>query len=136
MVKFGEDFLITYEDTDSYIIDVNEKFNHRVNATVLKSNQYCKIENFQDENGVTHFGEKKLVRGETSFFLKPGESFDVVRNAYLLSDNDGLILQALAEFEDTCNESGTRIVSFRPDLLFVMLLYVQCIIINNIHSLL
>eukprot|EP00121_Abeoforma_whisleri_P011126 Awhi_evm1s10265 len=55
-------------------------------------------------------GQKKLVRGECSFFLQPGETFASIRHPngqekqiqdiFVLGEQDGLVLQAIDCFED------------------------------------
>uniref|UniRef100_A0A1I8FLM9 PHB domain-containing protein n=1 Tax=Macrostomum lignano TaxID=282301 RepID=A0A1I8FLM9_9PLAT len=49
-------------------------------------------------------GKKKLVHGERSFFMQPGESLERgIMNVYVLSENEGLILRAQEEFKEAAD---------------------------------
>ena len=46
-----------------------------VDVTTLTSRQYCVVLNPVDPNtGKNKLGSKKLIKGENSFFLQPGET--------------------------------------------------------------
>ncbi|TPP61698.1 Major vault protein beta, partial [Fasciola gigantica] len=97
----GDEWLVTPEDVDSYICDVHEDFVRAVEITVLTAHQYCVIENPVDETGKPQFGKKKLVRGEISFFLRPGECLsEGVQDSFVLGHGEGLILSAVEQFVD------------------------------------
>ncbi|CAL8089784.1 unnamed protein product, partial [Calicophoron daubneyi] len=99
--KCGDEWLITAADADSHICSVNEEFVETVYATVLNSHEYCVVNNPVDDNGVPQLGRKKLVRGETAFFLRPEESLNMgVQSSFILGDEDGLIVQADEQFVD------------------------------------
>lgn len=41
-------------------------------------------------------GHRKLIKGEKSFFLKPGEELeDGIQDMYVLGDDEGIVLRAL-----------------------------------------
>jgi major vault protein len=49
-----------------------------------------------DDKGNPQLGRRKLVKGEKSFFLLPGERLEKgIQNIYVLGENEGLILRAL-----------------------------------------
>ena len=49
---------------------------------------------------------QKLVVGEKSFFLKPGEKLENgIQDVYILGEDEGVILKCLETFEDT--QAGT-----------------------------
>ncbi|CAL8071868.1 unnamed protein product [Calicophoron daubneyi] len=99
--KYGDEWLITSDDTDSHICSVNEEIVGTVDITVLTAHQYCVILNPVDEKGLPQLGRKKLVRGEKSFFLKPGESLQSgVEDSYILQNDEGLMLRAEERFVD------------------------------------
>ncbi|KAG5447496.1 Major vault protein [Clonorchis sinensis] len=99
--RFGEEWLITSDDTDSHICGVFEEVVSVVDITVLDAHEFCVIIDPVDENGVPQLGKKKLIRGEKSFFLQPGESLrSGVEDSYVLKHNEGLILRATERFEE------------------------------------
>lgn len=99
--RFGDEWLITSKDTDSHICSVYEEIVSTVDITVLSAHKYCVILNPVDENGVPQLGKKKLIKGEASFFLNPGEQLQCnVQDTYILRHDEGLILRAEAEFVD------------------------------------
>ena len=53
------------------------------------------------EDGKPQLGQKKLVRGEKSFFLLPGERLEKgIQNIFILGEDEGLILKANETFTD------------------------------------
>jgi len=100
--KTGEEWLITMKDAESHICDVHEEVVGIVNVTTLTSRQYCVVLNPVDENGKNQLGKKKQVKGETSFFLQPGESLEEgIQDVFVLGEDEGLILKAVEAFHDT-----------------------------------
>jgi len=102
--KAGSKWLVTKKHgLETYIPDVNETVIKEVLLTVLTDNEYCFIQNPVDKNGVPDYGQKKMVKGPTSFFLKPGELLDntAVRQAILLSAAESLRVKSTeaVEFE-------------------------------------
>lgn len=108
--RLGEEWLITRTEADSHICSVSEVIVSEVQITILNSHQYCVILNPVDDSGVPQWCKKLLVRGEKSFFLKPGEELlDDVHSSYILQSDEGLILRAEEQYTD---EVGTE---FAPD---------------------
>jgi len=81
-----------------------------VNIVTLTNRQYCMISNPIGPDGKPQLGKKKLVKGEKSFFLQPGESLDAgIQDIYILGEEEGLVLRANEEFEDT-DPTGKKVV--------------------------
>ena len=73
-----------------------------VNITTLSNRQYCVVLDPVDAKGNPQFGRKKLVKGEKSFFLIPGERLEKgIQNIYILGEDEGLILKAVEGFVDS-----------------------------------
>lgn len=104
--KNGEEWLIRMSDTESHIPDVHEEVLGIVNITTLNSRQYCVIvDPVSDEDGKNQLGKRKLIKGEASFFLQPGEKLEHgIQDVYVLGEDQGLILQAKEAHFDEANE--------------------------------
>lgn len=104
--KNGEEWLITMKDTETHIPNVYEEVVGVTNITTLTSRQYCVILDPCDETGKPQLGRKKLVKGEKSFFLLPGERLERgIQNIYVMGEDEGLILRASESFKDSeCEE--------------------------------
>lgn len=99
--KNGEEWLITMTDTETHIPNVYEEVVGVVNITPLSNRQYCVILDPVDDKGRPQLGQKKLVKGEKSFFLMPGEKLEKgIQNVYILGEDEGLILRANESFMD------------------------------------
>merc|ERR1719192_2264170 len=99
--KSGEEYLVTINDTETFIPDVYEKVVGSVNITTLNNRQYCVIVNPIGENGKPQLGAKKLVKGEKSFFLQPGENLeDGIQEVFILGENEGVVLRSNEAFTD------------------------------------
>jgi len=99
--KNGEEWLISLEDTETHIPNVYEEVVDVVNITTLNNRQYCIICDPVGADGKPQLGQKKLVKGEKSFFLQPGERFEKgTQNVYVLGEDEGLILKTTEEFMD------------------------------------
>ena len=99
--KSGEEYLVTINDTETFIPDVYEKVVGSVNITTLNNRQYCVIVNPIGEKGKPQLGAKKLVKGEKSFFLQPGEALeDGIQEVFILGENEGVVLRANEAFTD------------------------------------
>jgi len=73
-----------------------------VNITTLTNRQYCVVLDPVDAKGNPQFGRKKLMKGEKSFFLMPGERLERgIQNIYVLGEDEGLILKAVEGFADS-----------------------------------
>ena len=56
-----------------------------VKITTLTNRQYCVILDPCGADGKPQLGQKKLIKGEKSFFLMPGEKFEKgIQNVYVL----------------------------------------------------
>ncbi|CDI97635.1 major vault protein [Echinococcus multilocularis] len=99
--RHGEEWLITYLDTESHIPSVNEEVVCVAEPIILTSQNYCVVCDPVDEKGVPSVGKKMLVRGEKTFFLLPGERLlEGIQSVYILGEEDGLIIRALETFMD------------------------------------
>ena len=73
-----------------------------VKITTLSNRQYCVILDPVGPDGKPQLGQKRLVKGEKSFFLLPGERLEKgIQNVYVLGEDEGLILKAIEAFKDT-----------------------------------
>lgn len=107
--KNGEEWLIKIEDTDSHIPDVYETVVGIVKITTLNNRQYCVILDPVGKDGKPQLGQKKLIKGERSFFLSPGERLEKgIQNVYVLEEDEGLILKANEAFTDTDTGNDRR----------------------------
>ncbi len=71
-----------------------------VRITTLSNRQYAIILNPIGDDGKPMFGKRKLVQGEQSFFLQPGESFEHgIQDVFVLGENEGLILKCIDAFK-------------------------------------
>lgn len=97
----GDEWLVTIEDSDLHIPDVHEVIIKKVEITVLSSRQYCVIINPVIE-GKPQYGRKFLRRGESSFFLQPGEELEdnKIKEVIVLDENDALLLKAIEPYFD------------------------------------
>lgn len=72
-----------------------------VTVTVLNSRQYCVIMDPVDRSGKPQLGRKKLVQGEKTFFLQPGERLAKgIQDVYVLEEDEGLILRCTETFKE------------------------------------
>uniref|UniRef100_A0A8C4PY80 Major vault protein n=1 Tax=Eptatretus burgeri TaxID=7764 RepID=A0A8C4PY80_EPTBU len=109
--KNGEEWLITIDDTESHIPDVSEEVQGVVDVTTLSLQQYCVVLNPVGADGKPQLGQRKLVKGEKSFFLQPGEHLENgIQQAFVLGEEMGLVLRAKQNFvdEDADGDEVTR----------------------------
>jgi len=106
--RTGEEWLITTEDTDTYIPGIYEDVVAEVEITVLTNRQYAVVLNPCGENGRPDLGAKKQVVGPAQFFLKPGEELQdgAVQEIHVLSEDSGLVLKAIEAFTDDFPAKG------------------------------
>ena len=72
-----------------------------VKITTLNNRQYCVILDPVGSDGKPQLGQKKLVKGEKSFFLMPGERLEKgIQNVFVLGEDEGLILKAIESHKD------------------------------------
>jgi len=99
--KSGEEYLVTVAEAETFIPDVYEKVVGTVNITTLTNRQYCIILDPMGDNGKPQLGAKKLVKGEVSFFLQPGERLENgIQQMFILGENEGVVLRANEAFSD------------------------------------
>lgn len=107
--KNGEQWIVTMSDAETYIPNVYEEVIEEVAITTLTNREYCVILNPVSEDGKPMFGQKKLVKGEKSFFLLPGEQLEAgIQGVYILSEHEGLVLRAAEAFVDTATTPPTQ----------------------------
>ena len=109
--KAGEEWLVTKDMAEVHIRDVHEDIVGEIKLTTLARNQYCVVQNPVNDKGIPQFGKLELRRGETTFFLKPGETLkEGIQTARVLSEHQSLLLQAREDVKDdeTLKVSGTK----------------------------
>ncbi|NXA30399.1 MVP protein, partial [Ibidorhyncha struthersii] len=107
--RTGEEWLVTQAESEAYIPDVFEEVVAEVAVTTLGPRQYCVVLDPVGPNGQPQLGQQLVVKGEKSFFLQPGERLQAgIQDIYVLSEDEGLLLQALQTIKDT-NEDGTEV---------------------------
>ncbi|MBN3276778.1 MVP protein, partial [Polyodon spathula] len=100
--RTGEEWLITHSQRDAHIPDVSEEVVGEVEVTTLGSRQYCVILDPVGRDGKPQLGQKRVVKGEKSFFLQPGESLENgIQDVFILSEQEGLVLKAVEAFTET-----------------------------------
>jgi len=99
--KSGEEYLVTVDDMEAFIPGVYEQVIKIIDITTLTNRQYCVIVNPVGANGKPQLGSKRLVKGEKSFFLQPGELLENgVQDVFVLGENEGIVLKALEAHKD------------------------------------
>lgn len=109
--KCGECWLVTREDCESYLLAAEEELVCTVPLMILRANQYCILVNSWDqETNLPIFGRKKLVKGETKFFLHPEEIIeDQIQNAAVLGPEDALVVKCLESFYDEVTHTQRKV---------------------------
>jgi len=114
--KAGEEWLVTSQDAEVYICDVYEELVGQVKLTTLSNRQYCVVLDPFTAKG-QQFGAKEVRKGETSFFLRPGEKLENgIQNIHVLSEEEALLLRAKEEFTevDKKHMPGDRWMIYGP----------------------
>ncbi len=108
--KSGEEYLITLDDMESFIPDVYEEIVGQVNITTLTSREFCVVVNPIGADGKPQLGVSVVVKGEKSFFLRPGEEIpDGIRDIFVLGEDEGIVLRSLEAYtDDTVNPPVQR----------------------------
>ncbi|XP_063211456.1 LOW QUALITY PROTEIN: major vault protein [Chroicocephalus ridibundus] len=107
--RTGEEWLVTQAESEAYIPEVFEEVVAEVAVTTLGPRQYCVVLDPVGPNGQPQLGQQLVVKGEKSFFLQPGERLQAgIQDVYVLSEDEGLLLQALQTIKDT-NEEGKEV---------------------------
>uniref|UniRef100_A0A3P9ANW7 Major vault protein n=1 Tax=Esox lucius TaxID=8010 RepID=A0A3P9ANW7_ESOLU len=103
--RTGEEWLVTVAEREAHIPSVSEEVVGVVNVTTLSSRQYCVILDPVGVDGKPQLGQKRVIKGERSFFLQPGEHLEAgIQDVYVLSEEEGLVLRAVEAFNDTYEE--------------------------------
>jgi major vault protein len=106
--KAGEEWVVTMNDAETHIPDVYEQVVGDVKLTSLSSQQYCIVLE-PWKNGKNQLGTRELRRGETAFFLQPGERLESgIQAAFILEEDGALLLKAKEGFMDgkTTRQAG------------------------------
>ncbi|XP_029015799.1 major vault protein isoform X2 [Betta splendens] len=99
--RTGEEWLVTVADREAHIPSVSEEVVGVVDVTTLSSRQYCVVLDPVGVEGKPQLGQKRVVKGERSFFLQPGEHLENgIQDVYVLSEEEGLVLRAVEAFTD------------------------------------
>ncbi|XP_071789878.1 major vault protein-like [Asterias amurensis] len=107
--KNGEEWLITMNDTEAHIPQVYEEVVGVVAITTLTNRQYCVILDPVGADGKPQLGQKKMVKGEKSFFLRPGEHLEKgIQDVYVLGEDEGLMLRSQEAFKDTDADTNRK----------------------------
>jgi len=102
--KAGEEWILTPDKTSWHILDIFEEQVQLLNMIILSKDQYAVILNPIGLDGKNQKGSKKLMQGEKSFFLQPGEELENgIENIMILNENEAVLLQAKESFFDTMN---------------------------------
>ena len=97
----GEEWLVSLEQTDTYLLGVEEELVAIVQKTVLGPHQFCVVLDPIGRDGYNQLGTRRVVRGRTSFFLRPGERLENgIQQDYLLEADQSLLVQALEQFTE------------------------------------
>ncbi|XP_066577817.1 major vault protein isoform X2 [Amia ocellicauda] len=107
--RTGEEWLITLADCEAHIPEVSEEVVGVVQVTTLTGRQYCVVLDPLGPDGKPQLGQKRVVKGEKSFFLQPGENLEQgIQDVYILSEDEGLVLRAVEAFTDTEGQETER----------------------------
>uniref|UniRef100_A0A7N6ATS0 Major vault protein n=1 Tax=Anabas testudineus TaxID=64144 RepID=A0A7N6ATS0_ANATE len=113
--RTGEEWLVTIADREAHIPSVSEEVVGVVDVTTLSSRQYCVIMDPVGADGKPQLGQKRVVKGERSFFLQPGECLEQgIQDVYVLSEEEGLVLRAVEPMEERAKRSRRSSVYRRP----------------------
>eukprot|EP00667_Euglena_gracilis_P002218 EG_transcript_2218 len=106
--KAGEQWLVTSEMTETYLIGPDEKCLGGIPLTVVGSRQFCIVSD-PWRGGKQQLGQREVRRGRTQFFLNPGESLEGgIMDIYILGVEEALLLAANEGFTDV-DADGTEI---------------------------
>mmetsp|Transcript_37203 Transcript_37203/g.38582 ORF Transcript_37203/g.38582 Transcript_37203/m.38582 type:complete len:821 (-) Transcript_37203:51-2513(-) len=102
----GEEWIVTKETASFHTCGIYEELLGVEDRVVLEIDQYVVIENpFDSETKKNELGKLKLIKGESNFFLNPGETMRDIHKMYILTEGDALLLQA---WEDYTDEEGNK----------------------------
>ncbi|KAH3757025.1 major vault protein [Pelomyxa schiedti] len=113
--KAGEEWLVTMQDTETYITDVYEQVKGIVKITTLNNRQFCVVVDPIGHDGRPRFGARELRRGEASFFLYPGERLENgIQDVYVLAQEEALLLRARSALPEEKKLPGDRWMLYGP----------------------
>ncbi|XP_075871436.1 major vault protein [Nelusetta ayraudi] len=99
--RTGEEWLVTLAEREAHVPSVAEEVVGVVEVTTLSRRQYCVVLDPVGPDGKPQLGQKKVVKGERSFFLQPGEHLECgIQEVYVMSEEEGLVLRAVEAFQD------------------------------------
>jgi len=102
-------------DTDTYIADVYEVVKGVVNITTLNNRQFCVVVDPIGTDGKPRFGARELRKGETSFFLYPGEKLENgIQEVYVLPAEEALLLRARSAAPELGKKPGDKWMIYGP----------------------
>ena len=102
----GEEWIITKDQASYHTCGIFEEVLSVQNRVVLNINQYVIIQNpYNSETNKNDYGKMKLVIGEADFFLNAGEIIDQIKNVFVLTEKEALLVQAIENLENyLCGE--------------------------------
>jgi len=93
----GSEWLVTSEQSESYLLHIEEAYVAKVAIITLTKREYMVITNPVGPDGKPRYGKQEIRRGETSFFLQPGEVAGEKREVEVLMANEALMVQGLED---------------------------------------
>ena len=120
----GQEWIISNEIASFHIQDVYENIGDSLSKVILNRRQYCIVMD-PLENGKNLYGQQLLKKGETSFFLNPGEYLkdNRIMEVQILGEAEAVLLQAREHYTDSYgdHQPGERWmvygpISFIPDI--------------------
>jgi len=116
--KAGDEWLVTFEDTEIHIPDVYEQVVGEVEITTLGDREWCIVLNPIDASGKPQLGMREVRQGRTSFFLHPGEFLENgIQNVYVLGEQEALLLRAREAFNEG---DGDGLIEYHPGDLWMI----------------
>lgn len=99
--KAGQEWLVTLNNTESYIPDIYEVVKGVVKITTLNNRQYCIVQDPIAPDGMLRLGQRELRKGECSFFLHPGERLESgIQDVYVLGEDEALLICSRETWQD------------------------------------
>lgn len=99
--RAGQEYLIDKSVTDVHILDSKEELVQEKRIIALASNQYVVIRNPIGSDGRPQYGIEELRKGETKFFLQPGEvMIDWIKNILVIHEDEAVVLRAKVDHTD------------------------------------
>eukprot|EP00668_Euglena_longa_P015354 GGOE01019428.1.p1 GENE.GGOE01019428.1~~GGOE01019428.1.p1 ORF type:complete len:866 (+),score=208.50 GGOE01019428.1:45-2600(+) len=107
--KAGEQWLVTSDMTEAYLVGPDEKCWGTVPLTVVGSRQFCIVSD-PWRGGKQQLGQREVRHGRTQFFLNPGETLEGgIMDVYILGVEEALLLAANEGFTDV-DDKGKDVV--------------------------